>query len=216
MKHLPLLMIFISIILTACQDKNKSNSDYSVMTINELIYLVEHPEKGPDYQLVYAMEELEKRGTDAVEAAPALANAFVYSRRDAAALASYALVAMGPSAETVIHSMVKYLENERSDIRENAAIVLGTIGEAAECAIPTLAKLLMDSGPMVRTAAAGAIERITGLDLVGADYEIELEPPFGVVPDSDENHITEKARKWWLEEGQFQNWEISNRCDVNE
>ena len=50
------------------------------------------------------------------------------------------------------------LRTKRSGLLRNAAIVLGNVGDAS--ALPTLTRALEDPEPLIREAAAWAIERI--------------------------------------------------------
>jgi hypothetical protein len=152
-----------------------------------------------------ATTELAKLGPSAAPAAPALARALRYPRRDSY-MAGKALVAMGPAAEPAIPELVQALEDARSDVRLFAAFVLGTIGESAKCAVPELTQRLWDTHAWVRTAAAGALDAITGIDLVIEAYELKPSHPGSVAGDEPEGSITGKARSWWMDEGQYLDW----------
>jgi len=162
-----------------------------------------------------AVDELERLGPAAAPAAPALARALQYRRRDSY-VATKALVAMGPAAAPAIPELVKALGNERTIVRSDAAFVLGTIGEPARCAVPAVASLLWDSDPWVRSAAAGALEAITGVDLVAEFHELNPETPGSVGGDEPEGKVTGKARSWWITEGQYLDWSGKpNLCNAN-
>jgi len=175
----------------------------------------------PDWEhadFVFATSQLAKMGPAAAPAAPALARALQYPRRDSY-MAGQALVAIGPAAQTALPELMQALKNDRPEVRSIALYILGIIGEPAQCAVPEIASLLWDSKSSVRITAAMALDAITGKDLVEGIYEIDParlsipgEPPPG--KPYDDSPIISKARAWWIEEGQFLNWSgKSNLCN---
>jgi HEAT repeats len=195
-------------ILTSCQYQSKSENDVSSMSTGDLIQLLKNPDD-PENLFVLIVDELEKRGVAAAEAAPTLAKALSYPRRDSV-IASRALIAMGQSAKSAIPDLIQDLENDRSDVRKYAAIVLGTIGKPADCTIPILAPLLWDPDPEVRSAVAAVLDIITGIDLVESTYEIDPTAP-GILPrDDPDGIVSERAREWWLQTGKYMNWPTEN------
>lgn len=153
----------------------------------------------------FATSELARMGPAAAPAAPALARALQYPRRDSYE-AGKALVAIGPAGAPAVPELVKALRNDRPEVRSIAAYVLGIIGEQARCAVPEIAPLLWDSDMFARGAAAEALDAITGRDLVEWIYKIDPSRPMSISGDKPDGSITGKARTWWTEEGQYLDW----------
>jgi hypothetical protein len=170
--------------------------------LEELIAVIEAPES-PEF--FAAASELAAMGPAAAPAAPALARALAYPRRDSY-MAARALVAIGPAGSEALPQLVQALTNERARARSDAAFVLGIIGEPARCAVPQIAQLLWDADPLARTAAAGAIEAIVGVDLVRGSVELDPARPCLVFADEPEGTNSGVARAWWTEEGQYLEW----------
>jgi len=168
----------------------------------------------------FAAEELERLGPAAAPAAPVLARALQYRRRDSYVVTK-ALVAMGPAAAPAIPELVKALRNERAIVRSNAAFVLGSIGEPARCAVPAIALLLWDSEPGVPSEAARALEAITGVDLLAKAYEFDPETLGSAGGDKrngkpPNGKLVRGARIWWLVEGRHLDWSGEpNLCDAS-
>jgi len=182
-------------------------------SLERLIDILQDPDS-PDFG--FATEELEKVGPAAAPAAKTLAKALQYPRRDSY-MAGFALIAMGPAAETAIPELIQALGSERPDVRRYAAFVLGSIAESARCAVPELAQRLWDSDPWVRTTAAAALDAITGVDLVDWAYKLNPESQGSVGGDEPEGFITARARAWWLMEGQYSDWSRKpNPCQADD
>ncbi|MFQ6102578.1 MAG: HEAT repeat domain-containing protein [Anaerolineae bacterium] len=190
--------------------------------MEQLIAILEASDpEAPNYdpesdEFWFATSELVKLGPEAAPAAPALARALRYPRRDSY-MAGKALVAIGPAAEVAIPELVEALKNDRPIVRRYAAFVLGIIGESSKCAVPEIAELLWDSDGWVRSAAAGALDAITGIDLVDETLELDPSHPGGIFADEPEGTITGEARTWWIEKGQYLDWsDESALCDPND
>jgi hypothetical protein len=186
------------LILTSCRLLQQPTAT----PLEQLVAIVEDPDS-PDFW--FATSELAKMGPAAAPAAPSLARALRYPRRDSY-MAGKALVAIGPAAEPAIPELIEALKNDRPIVRSDAAFVLGVIGESSKCAVPEIAQLLWDPDLFVRGAAAVALDAISGVDLVAEVYELKPSHPGRVVGDEPEGTITEKARAWWIEEGQYLIW----------
>jgi HEAT repeat protein len=80
-----------------------------------------------------------------------------------AALATWSAIGLAKVAgdPSVVPSLVKLLQDERSDLREQAAAGLKAIGPAANAAVPALNLALSDEDERVRTAAAEALSAIS-------------------------------------------------------
>jgi hypothetical protein len=154
----------------------------------------------------FATSELARWGPAAAPAAPVLAQALQYRRRDSY-MAAYALVEIGSAASPAVPELIIALGNDSPSVRECSAFVLGIIGKPSTRAVPALARLLWDPDKFARTAAAAAIDSITGISLLSSERQ-ELDPanPCSVMADEPEGSIVGKARAWWLEEGQYSNW----------
>lgn len=180
-------------------------------TLEQLIAILQDP-LSPDFW--FAAEELAKMGPAAAPAAKALAKALRYPRRDSY-MAAEALVAIGPAAVSVIPDLVQAIGDDLPRTRTNAAVVLAIIGPLAKCAAPDLARLLWDEDPEVRGAAAAALDAVTGIDLVPKVWEIDPSIASGVL-DDPEGSVTEKARNWWVEKGQYLDWsDEPNLCTMS-
>ena len=139
-------------------------------------------------------------GSEASSASLTLAQAMQYPRHDAY-VAAEALIKIGPAAKEAIPELLNALDNERPEVRANASIVLGVIGDAAYCVVPKLAQYLWDEAPEVSSSAARALDGIIGISLV--DQVDKLTTSTSIIYDES---ISERARSWWLEEGQHQDW----------
>jgi HEAT repeat protein len=215
--RIPFITIVIFVIFSQGCGSEPTPAPISELSNADLIKLLEDY-ANPDYNITtyprYAIvDELEKRGPSASEAAPALAKSMAYNERGSYQ-ASDALIAMGPSAESAIPYLLQNLENDREVVRRHSLFVLGILGELASCAVPNIAALLWDEESFVRSTAAGALTEITDNELV--EYEdLRLDPslPGSVSADDPEGRITGMAREWWLETGQKMNWPKEN-CKV--
>jgi HEAT repeat protein len=186
--------------LTGCELNPRPTP--TATSLEQLIAILQDPESADFW---FATTELAEMGPAAAPAAKILAKALRYPRRDSY-MAGIALVSMGPAAGPAIPELVQALEDNRSGVRLFAAFILGTIGQSAKCAVPELALRLWDTDPWVRTAAAGALDAITGIDLVAEVYELVPSVPGSVAGDEPEGYITGKARAWWIGEGQYMDW----------
>jgi hypothetical protein len=190
----------------------------SAKTNAELIQLLEKsadPDTGVEYNTYQIVDEFERRGPSASEAAPALAKAMAFDQRDSYR-ASRALAAMGISAKSAIPYLLQNLNNRREEVRRHSIFVLGIIGEPASCAVPKIALLLWDQEPYIRSISAAALTGITSEDLVEYD-DLRLDPelPGSTNPDEPEGEITKAAREWWLNTGQNIDWPTAN-CEMPE
>jgi hypothetical protein len=214
-----ILIITCLAFLASCNSVKSNNSEeqgeaglISEKSTKELIQVLERAGDGDDpaFNLFgKVIEELEKRGQSASEAAPTLAEALAYKRRDSG-IASHALIAMGQSSKIAIPELLQNLEDERGDVRRYSAFILGIIGKPAECSIPKLSELLWDTDSAVRSTTAAAIDSITSVDLVWSDYDLDPTAP-GVTPlDEPEGSISGDARIWWQDTGQKLEWTTDN------
>ncbi|MFO0825946.1 MAG: HEAT repeat domain-containing protein [Gemmataceae bacterium] len=107
-------------------------------------------------QAVIALVQL---GSQAKDTLPALRNAM---KDDAAQIAFWATVAvcrLDPTAETVA-AIASYLGDPNPVIREDAVVVLGSLGATAKPAVPKLTVLLNEAGHYAKLAAAVALWKI--------------------------------------------------------
>jgi hypothetical protein len=113
-------------------------------------------------------------------------------------------------------TLIPYLTNPRADIRLYSLIVLSITGHNGSCSVRNIGPLLRDPDPYVRTAAALAIQGITGQELVSKVYAITPEhlSPNPVAADTPEGSIAGTARTWWDAEGSKTSWHPSyDLCD---
>ena len=147
-------------------------------------------------------------GADAVDAADDLAVAIRFPRPDSY-LAAQALLKLGSDiTATTIPLLMDNLAG-KPETRLYSVILLGSVGKRASCAVGKTAPLLWDPDPLVRSAAALALEKITGQDLVAGEYEVQITPSFiasSISADTPEGRVVEKARDWWTEQGSKVNW----------
>jgi hypothetical protein len=216
--QLPLIVITIFMFfLTGCGFVTSTPlPPISDKTNDELIQLLDtfkyDSDEVSEYAFYMIVEELEKRGASASEAAPTLARMIAFNG-STSVTASHPLVAMGSSAQSAIPFLLQNLESEREDVRRYSIFVLGTIGESASCAVPLIAPFLWDTDPFVRSATAGALTEITQIMLVEDDlYRLDPTSPGSVAADGNYT-ISKIAREWWLESGQYLEWP-GNNCTL--
>jgi hypothetical protein len=150
------------------------------------------------------------------DAASMIGYAMGFPRPDSI-LAADALISLGPDwAVNDMVGLIPYLTNPRADIRLYSLIVLSITGHNGSCSVGNIGPLLRDPDPYVRTAAALAIQGITGQELVSKVYAITPEhlSPNPVAADTPEGSIAGTARTWWDEEGSKTSWHPSyDLCD---
>ena len=210
-KHLTGLLTFIFFLAGCTFAPNTPIPPISQKTNAELIQLLDtfsyENDEESEYDFYLIIEELEERGASASEAAPILAKMIAYDG-STSVTASHPLVAMGKSAQSATPYLIQNLDNEREEVRRYSIFVLGTIGEPAKCSVPEIAPLLWDKSPCVRSAVAGALTEITNIMLVESDlYKLDATVPGSV---ACHNEISQTAREWWLETGQFTDWPEKN------
>ena len=64
------------------------------------------------------------------------------------------------AAKDAVPALIQALQDQDSNVRNNAARALGSIGEGAVDAVPALIQLLKDQDEWVRINAAWALEEI--------------------------------------------------------
>lgn len=139
-------------------------------TLEDLVKALEHPNPGAR---AMAATSLAKMGPAAERAVPALSNALADRDLNVRYWAASALKAVGPAAQSAVTALVQALATVPGgspaldgplryypDIRSVAAEALGAIGNRAKDAVPALNKALNDPDSGVRSAAAGALQRI--------------------------------------------------------
>ena len=216
MKYLKNVLIFVmcTLMLLSCGPQGAPEIDIAELSTKELIQILEDQKSNNDSNLFLSVvEELERRGQTASTAAPALAQAIAYDRRDST-MATRALIAIGPAAKIAIPDLLKNLNNQRADVRLYTVFELGIIGESSLCAIPKIAPLLWDSDSEVRSAAASALDAIVGEDLVESTQELDPSLPGSVFLDKPEGNISGKAREWWLSVGKGTQWPVEG-CEIS-
>ena len=174
-----IILFALVVVCTGCGQPNSTEKNMSSKSNEELIRILED-QNGPEHLFSAVTKELAKRGPSASEAASALSLALTYPRRDSH-LAGFALMAMGTEAKSAIPILFSELSHERSTVRRYAALVLGTIGEASQCAIPRLASHLWSPDSESRSAGAMSMDAITGIDLVDPENKLDPKTP-GVLP----------------------------------
>ncbi len=216
-KNIIILLVMSTLLLSsACmREKSKVCVNVSILSTKELTRLLS--DISDPYGLFWPItDELKNRGSLAAEAAPALAKALAYPRRDTF-MAWEALINIGPEAKTAIPFLLENLANERADIRAYSAIALASIGPSAKCAVPYLAPLLWDTDPQVPSSVAKALDSITGIDLVRTSDKFDPAYPNQIVLDNSgstngvpDDPVSKIAKEWWLETGQQMIWPTEN------
>jgi hypothetical protein len=169
-----------------------------------------------------AVRQLSMMGSKAADAAGDLAIAITYPRQDSY-LAAQTLIALGPdlTAITIVDLFGNldsiYHPNQKPEALIYSLILLSSTGNRASCAVGNIGPLLWYPDPKVRSAAAFALEKITGQDLVANQYEIAITPSFiadSVSADTPEGIVVGAARQWWSEQGSKIKWHSSyGFCD---
>ena len=136
-----IILLTLVVVSNGCGHQNPTEKDMSEKCTEELIRILED-QNGPDNLFSAVTKELANRGPSASEAAPALSLALTYPR---GRLPSCWFCPNGYGRLTLNERyppLFIELLHERSTVRRYAALTLGTIGEASECAVPRLASLL--------------------------------------------------------------------------
>ena len=81
--------------------------------------------------------------------------------------------------EEVKSVYLKYLDHENDELRFDALVLLGSVGETIDC-LPAYAKCLRDRDPRIRALALERLDELTGEELLGLRQEIE-----GMISDPD-------------------------------
>lgn len=216
MKYIKNILIFVvcALMLLSCGPLGAPEIDVSELSTKELIQILEDQKSNNDSNLFLSVvEELKRRGQAASTAAPVLAQAIAYDRRDST-MATQALIAMGPAAKIAIPDLLKNLNDQRADVRLYSVFEMGIMGESSLCAVPNIASLLWDSDSEVRSAAASALDAIVGEDLVESTQELDPSLPGSVFLDKPEGNISGKAREWWLSMGKSIQWPVEG-CEIS-
>ena len=168
-----------------------------------------------------AIEQLPARA-DAVDAAGDLAIAITYPRPDSH-LAAQVLLSLGADiTSTTIVTLFGDLDpgglaGQKPDAIIDALILLSSTGSRATCAVGNIGPLLWQPDARVRSAAAFALEKITGKDLLADRYEFEITPAFtadSISADEPEGSLSGTARQWWEQKGAKVKWHASyGFCD---
>lgn len=191
------LMMWISLILFVLS----CNAQEKKPTVEELIEILETPEAEEFSEAIAELSKME--ASQIATASLILAKAMQYPRHDSYA-ATALLIELGPEAKEAIPELVKALNNQRSEVRAEAAIILGVMGEVAQCTTPQLAQLLWDDAPEVRGSAARAMDAITGTDLVEGIYKLNIRT--SIIYDDKDNSLSKKAQDWWTSNGRYEDW----------
>lgn len=187
-------------------------------TVDELIKIIHvsnpdvqqyDPESSKYAAFPDALDQLSSMGAGGIDAVSDLAVAIRFPRSDSY-LAAQTLLELGPELTKLgLPILIDNLRHGQPETRIYSVILIGSVGEAASCAVGEIAPLLWDSDPHVRSAAMLALEEITGRDLVPSEHKTLITPSFlaGSLPaDSPEGQIVEEAREWWQEQGSKTDW----------
>jgi hypothetical protein len=152
-----------------------------------------------------SLYELEKYGDEAILALPALRDNLYVDDYQVQIAAIIAISHLGSSAKSAVPDLVYILHNDPYiHTRDEAASALGFVGDRTvvpELAIALFAKEKPYESDYVAISCSVSIARITGEKFTDFDSK------YGYL--LDENGvalIVIDARKWWQEEGQFEDW----------
>jgi hypothetical protein len=155
-----------------------------------------------------AVQQIAAMNSSMNNGASMLAYALGFPRPDSV-LAAQALISLGPEiTATDLPTFIAYLKDPRPAVRMYASIALSITGKDGSCSLGDVGPLLWDSDPNVRSAAALAIQGITGKKLEVPPYQItwgdySANP---VTPDTPEETIVAPVRSWWENKGSKVNW----------
>ena len=160
-------------------------------------------------QFPEVVQRLGAMGANAADAVDDLALAVSFPRKDAY-LAGQALLKLGPDLTSLgLPILIDDLNDQKPAARIFALVLLGSTGRAGACSVGHIGPLLWDQDSSVRTAAALALENITGEDLIEVQYEVAITPSFMVdnLPqDTPDGTVVSKARGWWSDQGSKIDW----------
>ena len=219
------LLLLALLLTTACTSDPPplSGASTPVAALIDTIYVSDPslPQYDPDAaeyaEFPGAVGQLAEMGEDAIDAASHLAVAMRFPRPDSF-LAAQALLSLGPDiTAAALPHLIDNLRYDRSEVRIYSALLVGSVGAAASCAVADVAPLLWDDDPQVRTTAALALEKVTQRDLVEDEIEVPLTPSLTVdslAPDTPPGKISTAARNWWTRQGSKINWRpVYGICD---
>jgi hypothetical protein len=202
MNKIYIALLIVLLIVSGCSLLPMSKGpDVSSRSTSELIAIAEDEDSG---EWIYAVYELGRRPDEADIVAPALARALSVPRHDFDS-AGQALGKLGPAGKPAIPILLDTLTSSREEVRAFALVNLGLIGEASKCAVPRIAEMLWDSSPIVRPAAAGALDVIAGVDNLDY-YDAHNLERLLYSEDDPEGSKVGPSRNWWLEEGMDLDW----------
>jgi hypothetical protein len=122
--------------------------------------------------------------------------------------AAATLVAIGRPAKEAIPDLVLALDDE-TPINAYAALALGSIGEAARCAVPRLARALTSTDSALRSGAAIALDALSKNDLVDSVDRRAISEARDHIPiydDEPKGTVSGQAHRWWEREGKQHEW----------
>jgi hypothetical protein len=145
--------------------------------------------------------------------------------------AIYRLAEMGDEAATAVPMLSKNLQDRHSDVRIAAAFALGEIGPDAKSSIPELSLFMLTDFAQGGVAAAKSLGKIGDKSAIPALVQaldnrywvvgVTAAESIGILTDEQftdfggPGYFLDKdgipliildAKKWWIEEGQYENW----------
>lgn len=202
-----LFLTILIVLLSSCSSlASPTEMPFSEMSTDQLILILKDPNSE---RFMDAVNEGLRRTNDYRIIAPTLAQSLQLPRRDSY-IAGIALISMREKALYAIPYLEAAIINDNSTVRAYALLALGTIGKSSGCSMPQIAKLLYDKDPIVRAAAANAMELISVMDLVNASFKFDPAFPNILPEDTPDNLAIKQAIEWWSDEGEFMEWSGSS------
>ena len=150
---------------------------------------------------VYAAMALGSIGPSATSAVPNLVEILLADEDPVVRF--HAAEALGSIREPIaIDPLIIALGDDDVNVRKYAALAIGKFGEDAKFAVPALIYLVQNDEVIVGVAAAYSISIITGEEFPDSNGNGESFR----VGNTGDAIIVVAAREWWLNEGQFMDW----------
>jgi hypothetical protein len=211
MNSLKIIIFMILVLLTGCEIITTPNGvaqevaeSVPPTAANNLTDLIVNLSSDDPMVRIVSAYALGKYGEKAVVAIPVLIENLSYEDfSDVRRSAAEALGKIGPGAFKAVPNLLSILENENEayQVRDSAIRAVGKIGDRAS--IPVLVSLLYKDDRVSKRLAP--ISAMSIAQIVREEFEDSDDYVFRVNEDGIPLIVID-ARKWWEENGQFQEW----------